>query len=246
MKRFVYILSISLLSQVFWGCFGNAPVSRFYLLDYVPTSHELITNKAHPYTIRIKDFTIAEAYERPQIVYRKSAHELRFYNFHQWAVKPEHLLSDMIFKHIRTSGIFQNTIKSVIDTKPDYTLAGQIIAIEEYDNEETWYAHLAITFQLENSDTKKIVWQNSYDVRKVVSQHEPVYVVRELSFLLENTMDKVVQELNDLFLQKSGINTKSQPEAAAAPALPDPNVAPTAKPNQTAPDSNTNLINKEP
>jgi len=212
-------LRIGLLFAVLmlWGCFGKAPISRYYLLDYVPSSQEYLTHKPFPITIRIKDFTIAEAYARPEIVYRKSAHELRFYNFHQWAVKPEHLLSDMIFKHIRVSRLFSNTVKSVVDSKPDYVMTGQILAIEEYDNKETWYAHLAINFQLEDADTRELVWQHSYDVRKIVAQHEPVYVVRELSFLLENTMDKVVKDLNKKF---SGIFNPESKTASTDTAVP--------------------------
>jgi len=207
---------------IFLGCFGKTPVSRYYLLDYVPTGQDLLKNKPYPITVRIKDFSIAEAYERPEIVYRKSAHELRFYNFHRWAVKPEHLLSDMIFKHIRVSRLFSNTVKSIVDSKPDYVMTGQVLAIEEYDNKETWYAHLAINFQLEDADTRELLWQHSYDVRKVVAQHEPVFVVRELSFLLENTMDKVVKDLNKMFskkfspLKKSAVKESPVPSALSA------------------------------
>jgi len=229
-----YTATAITVSLMLWGCFGSAPISRFYLLDYVPTSQEMLKNKPYPITIRIKDFTIAEAYERPEIVYRKSAHELRFYNFHQWAVKPEHLLSDMIFKHIRVSKLFSNTVKSIVDTKPDYVMTGQILAIEEYDNKETWYAHLAINFQLEEEDTKKIVWQHSYDVRKEVAQHEPVYVVRELSYLLENTMDKVIEELNELFTKKYPTSKRQMatPKVAKLPPLPK-------KPPETSSDTTT-------
>ena len=125
-RNLLLLLAISILV----GCFGNAPISRYYLLDYVPTTPEPGQIKSFPITVRIKDFSIAEAYGRPEIVYRKSAHELRFYNFHQWAVKPEHILSDMIFKHIQVSEIFSNTVKSVVDSDPDYVMKGQILAIE--------------------------------------------------------------------------------------------------------------------
>ncbi|MBF0431572.1 MAG: membrane integrity-associated transporter subunit PqiC [Fibrobacteria bacterium] len=187
------------------GCFlGKAPQTRYYLLDYIPSPERLKQNKPPlPYTLRIKDFKVAEAYRRPELVYRQSAHEMMFYNFHQWAVKPGYLITDMVFKHLRTSKLFKSTSLTLLDFKPDYTLSGQVLSLEEYDNQDKWYAHIAITFQLEDEHTGHQIWQKTYDVRKMVSQHEPVFVVRELSFLLENLMDKAVVELEMLLAPQS-------------------------------------------
>lgn len=201
-KKNLYLLLTLLAAGIFVGCFafGKKPVNRYYLLDYIPTPLRAKQNKPPlPYTLRIKDMDVAEAYRRPEIVYRQSAHEMRFYNYHQWAVKPEHLISDMVFKHLRASNLFKSVTQTVLDYKPDFTLTGQIIALEEYDNREKWYAHLSITFQLEDNAARKQTWQKNYDVRKVVAQQEPVFVVRALSFLLEHTMDKVIEDLEAVF-----------------------------------------------
>ncbi len=211
MKSSFSILLLSSLLLV--GC-ATTPTKKFYLLDYVPSTSSVLTGKDPlPFKIRVKDLRIAEAYKRTEIVYRQSAHELRFYNYHQWAVKPERLISDMIFKHINKSRVFKDVSRSLVDFRPDYTLTGEILAIEEYDNKEKWYAHLALTFQLENERTRKLVWQQSYDLRKMVNQHEPVFVVRELSYLLEHAVDKVIEEI---FQKLSG--TASSPETAVPQA----------------------------
>ncbi len=208
MKSLKKYLGVLTLSLIFQGCFSKAPVQRYYMLDYVPTNLTMEKGvKPLPYILRIKDFDVAEAYRRPEIVYRKSAHELRFYNFHQWAVKPEHLISDMVFKHVQKSQLFKNTIRSIADAKPDYSLSGQILALEEYDNQEKWYAHLAMTLQLEDSGTRTQIWTKTFDVRKVVEQHEPVYVVRELSFLLEHSLNKAMDEIHKLLTADSRKNT---------------------------------------
>ncbi len=105
----IYLIGIIFLA-VFMinGCFGKAPVKRYYLIDYVPTPTRTKTGPAiRPVTLRIKDFNVAEAYKRPELVYRKSAHEMQFYNYHQWAVKPEYMITDMVFKHLKTANLFK-------------------------------------------------------------------------------------------------------------------------------------------
>ncbi len=194
MKKIIVLLFLTLWLS---GC-GKVPLTHYYLLDYIPTPQ---VTKATSFNLRIKDLTVAEAYKRPEIIYRQSAHEILFYNFHQWAVKPEHLVTDMVEKHIKSSNLFKSISNTLVDFNPDYTLTGQILAIEEYDNNEKWYSHLTIDFQLEETRTNKRVWQKVYDVRKEVVQKEPVYVVRELSALLENIVDRMILEIEKTLSQ---------------------------------------------
>jgi ABC-type uncharacterized transport system auxiliary subunit len=219
-----YLPGILLLAAlVLSGCFSSTPATRYYLLDYIPTPTRTKNAPAiRPVTIRIKDFKVAEAYKRPELVYRKSSHEMQFYNYHQWAVKPEYLITDMVFKHLRAANLFKSISKSLLEYKPDYILTGQVTAIEEYDNKNKWYAHLAITLQLEDNKTRRQIWQRTYDVRKIVAQHEPVYVVRELSFLLENIMDKIVLELESI-LPKYTIPKSSDEKTEELPELKSEN-----------------------
>jgi len=192
----IYIIGLYLWAFIIISGCGKVPTSRYYLLDYVPSPKRTENQPAiPPVTLRIKNLKVAEAYKRSELVYRKSAHELQFYNFHQWAVKPEYLITDMVYKHIRAANLFKSVSKTLTDHRPDYVMNGQVLAIEEYDNQQKWYAHLAITFYLEDTKTKKQVWNRTFDVRKVVAQQEPVYVVRELSYLLEHIMDKVVEDI---------------------------------------------------
>lgn len=205
------ILACTLFVLFLLGCFGKAPENRYYLLDYVPTPARLAENSPPlPVTLRVKNLNVDEAYSRPELVYRQSAHELRFYNYHQWAVKPEHLITDMVFKHIRTSNLFKSTTRTLMDFKPDYSLTGQVLALEEYDNQDKWFAHLSINFQLADNRSRAQIWNKMFDVRKEVAQHEPVFVVRELSYLLEHIMDKVVEELENTLSPSD-----SKPETSA-------------------------------
>lgn len=204
-KLFLLLLALFLLA----GCFGGkVPETRYYVLDYVPLPHPERQKKGPlPISLRIAEFDVAEVYRRPELVYRQSAHELRFYNFHKWAVKPSHIIGDMVEKHIKQSGYFKDVSRSGVNFNPDYTLSGVVLAIEEFDSRNKWYAHLALSFSLEDHKKNQIVWQKNYDLRKGVPQQEPIYVIRELSYLLEFTVNQVLQDLEKIMEDKNTLNT---------------------------------------
>jgi ABC-type uncharacterized transport system auxiliary subunit len=213
------------------GCFGSVPDTKYYLLDYVPTPPpERLEAGPYPYSLRIREFSVAEAFRRNQIVYRKSAHELLFYNYELWAVKPEYLVTDMAFRHLREANLFERIARTAEDRAPDFILHGEVTAIEEYDNNEKWYAHLAINFRLENARTREVLWAKPYDYRKEVKYQEPVYVIRALSFLLETIMNDVTKEVEEMVIlleeagdlkRNSTLQKTSSPEADPAEAEVD-------------------------
>lgn len=200
-SRHRILLVLTALLLLLSSC-GKALQTRYYLLEYVPMPPtDRMEKGPWPYTVRVKDFSIAEAFRRNQIVYRQSAHEMRFYNYELWAVRPEYLVTDMVFRHVVAAELFKSVNRGIEQSEPDFYLTGEVHAIEEYDNNKDWYAHLAITFKLTEITTGKDVWSKNYDYRKKVARQEPVYVVRELSYLLEAMVNNVVMEIDRYMIQ---------------------------------------------
>lgn len=179
------------------GCFfAKPPETMYYVLDYIPTPPaERLAKGPYPFVVRMRDPSIAEAYRRSQIVYRQSANQMQFYNYHLWAVDPDRMIGDLVMKHLKAARLFDNVTRTVENYAPDFFLSVDIQAIEEYDAKEQWYAHLAVEYQLEDAKTNQIVWKRLYDLRKTVDNMEPVYVVRGLSYLLEAINERLVKEL---------------------------------------------------
>ena len=84
-------------------CCGTIPIKQYYVLNYVPmrsTGRLLAT--PYPFTIRLKELDIEDAYNRSQIVYRQSPYELRYYFYKLWAVGPKKMITDLIQKHLES------------------------------------------------------------------------------------------------------------------------------------------------
>ena len=101
---------IGALPLILSNC-GTIPVKQYYVLNYLPSgTRDRVYPQPYPYTIRLKDFEIEEAYNRPQIVYRQSPFELRYYFYRVWAVKPTRMITDLVHKHLISSNITSNVI----------------------------------------------------------------------------------------------------------------------------------------
>ena len=207
--------SIFALVALLSGCyFGKIQETKYYVLDYVPTPpKERLDKGTYPFVLRMRDCNIAEAYRRSQIVYRQSANQMQFYGLHLWAVDPDRMITDLAIKHLKAARLFENVTRTVENYVPDYYLSCDIQAIEEYDSKENWYSHMAVEYQLEDAKTNQITWKKLYDLRKTVAQQEPVYIVRELSVLIENINERMVQEL-EVVLDEAKYK-KANPESPA-------------------------------
>ncbi len=218
MRARLGLIALTLITLT--GCFfGKAPETKYYLLDYIPTPpKERLDKGFYPFVLRVKDPVISEAYRRAQIVYRQSAHQMQFYSYHLWAVDPERMVGDLLVKHLRAGRLFQNVTRSVEEFEPDFVLSTELQAIEEYDFQDQWYAHLALEFRLEEGKTGQVIWKKPFDLRRKVSQQEPVYLVRELSALLESVNGRLVNEF-DIILDEARYHALSS-EKDKVPGLP--------------------------
>ena len=147
MKHIVVLLTVSF--ALLLSC-ATTTAKKFYILNYQP---ETLTNRLSqnpwPCTIRVRDFSIEGAYARNQIVYRRSPYELEYYFYHNWAVKPSSMLTDIVRRHLQAVNLVNNVILRYDEgTMPDYELSGTISSIEEYDSETAWFAHLAFSVKL--------------------------------------------------------------------------------------------------
>lgn len=187
------------------GC-TKVQVKQYYLLNYSPSlSRDRLNPDAYPCTIRLREFGIEAAYNNPQIVYRQSPFQLRYYVYRVWAVKPERMITDLLHKHLLSANLVSNIVRRFDETqRPDYEVSGMIEAIEEYDSDELWFAHLAIRVNMTRVKDGRQMYSRRFDHRKRVFQHEPEYVVRELSSLMEYIFTQVIHDFDAILSSEYG------------------------------------------
>ena len=181
----------------------------------------------HPVRLRLRPFTSTLPYDRPQIVYRQSPYLFQYYAFRLWASKPQHMLREIVERHLLASRLVQDVEREYGEHPPDYELGAEVVAIEEFDSGDVWYGHLAMRFELMRFRDKTVLWRGHFDRRRVVHKKEPIYVVRALSQILEDEMRRIVAQLDSVLSSERGVPpTLTVPPPAeddlAAPASEEP------------------------
>jgi ABC-type uncharacterized transport system auxiliary subunit len=222
----------SAVALLFAGClFSSVPIKKYFLLNYLPSANrERLSPSPYPCTIRLRDFNIEDAYNRPQIVFRQSPFELRYYYYRVWAVRPDRMITDLVYKHLLSANIVSTVVRRFDEgANPDYELTGVIEAIDEYDSDELWFAHLALRLTLTRTSDGIMMYTRRFDLRKRVYEHKPENVIRELSSLMEFIMNQAVRDLDARLSKDYGAPLPLAPDApptdsgaAITPEFADP------------------------
>lgn len=201
--RFIFLLTLLAIS----GCSllfpGRAKTkdTHYYVLDYIPqATQQRVQQGPWPLRVRVRSFSVTEVFRQNEIVYRENTRELNYYNYELWAVKPEFLISEMVYQHLKMVHMFRDLSKFVDLDTIDYTLSGEVTALEELDTAGIWYAHIAMSMQLQDTRTRSNVWTRNWDYRETVHEQNPAAVVKGLSVLLERIMNEAVGELDQVML----------------------------------------------
>ena len=187
---------LALLLAGLAGCFGSRAVQRsFYVLhaDQDPGPAESTVQGM----VRVRDLDAESVYEKFQIVIRKSPWQLRYSGTNLWAVRPAVMVADIVQSSLQESRVFDSVTRELIEARPDFTLAGELHALEVYDADEVWYAHLAMTLRLSRFRDGAQLWRYEFDERKLVGSTEMAHAVRAMSELLDLAMRRSIVDLMD-------------------------------------------------
>lgn len=186
------------------GCGGTSSLVRnYYLLDYpIVVKNEIKPQKPFPIKVGIKRFTIPSIYERDnKVVFRSSQFQLRYYAREVYVAKPNILITDLVAKHIKQYGIFEQFGKEFIDS-PDYEIIGSVDAIERYDIGEFGGAHFAMTLKLVHSNDYNVVVEHKFNIIEKLYNPQTSALVKEFSQILDSQTDNFIEKINEFFKDK--------------------------------------------
>ncbi len=199
MKKIAILLTLVLISSC------TRPVAKqFYLLNYqYDMLNDRLNTEQYPFTVRLKPFDIEKAYAKSNIVYRRSPFELEYYGYHHWAVRPTDMMTDQIYSHLESIDLVAQTVRRLDEKgQPDYEISGTILAIEEYDSDDVWFAHLKIRMTVVRLSDGVVIHNRLFDQRKIVPVHTPLHVVRTLSELTDYFASGLMNELDRTFAEE--------------------------------------------
>ena len=201
MKKHRLKLALLLATALIAACsMGKIPTRNYYIISYNPIPKAPVNSeRPYPYSIQIGRFDVQRIFNRQNILYRYSTNQIQYYELQQWAVRPDYMVEDMVFKHFEASNLTNRIGVEFFDTPADFRLEGSVEALEKFDAGDLYFAHLAMSFKMLRISDGSQVWDYTFDQRRQVYQEEMVYTIRGLSSILQAQLDFAVNQIDSLF-----------------------------------------------
>ncbi|MEQ9495545.1 MAG: ABC-type transport auxiliary lipoprotein family protein [Deltaproteobacteria bacterium] len=210
------------------SCLGASQLPRsYYVIANEPLGfrhHAPVMNGI----LYVRSLDVDAVYEKFQFVVRKSPYQLRYSDQNVWAVKPHQMISDVLAAALDHTNTFEGVTRELIEARPAYTLSGQLNAVEIYDSDDVWFAHLAVSLHVSRFSDGARVWSYDFDQRKRLGTTSFEHGARALSELSHQITKDVVEQLAKLGGTSGAQETPESPFDQALPGGP----ADDPKPNE--------------
>jgi ABC-type uncharacterized transport system auxiliary subunit len=180
------------------ACFGsvNEPLRHYYTLHLAPLPPLAVSPVSG--LLRVRDLDAESIYDRFAFVVRKSPYELSFRSRELWAVKPNQMISDMVARGLSEQGAFTGISRELSERRPDFLMTGELHAIEIYEVDGEWLAHIHFSLQITHFESGKVLWTFTADKRKPFAHDDYAAGVRALSELISLATQDALLSLQHL------------------------------------------------
>lgn len=111
----------------------------------------------------ITQIELSPVFERTQIVNRSGSHEITYYKYNEWAVRPSVAILAIIKNYMERSGIFESISTRYSKEIPDYCLATKIHQLEVIESKDEFSAHVNIEFRIINNSNNQVLLNHRSD-----------------------------------------------------------------------------------
>ncbi|MFO7754797.1 MAG: ABC-type transport auxiliary lipoprotein family protein [Bacteroidales bacterium] len=185
MKNNVLILAGMIMLMA--GCMSEKTVVRkYYTLELPEETHNIRPDPPEwiPGTCEIRQVMINPVYDNREIANRSGSHEIIYYMYHQWAVRPAEAMHQLLYEFLSEAELFEAVYKRYNRDIPDYFFEAKVNDIEVVEEGETFSAHLNINLSLVDNKNNNVILSHRADRQEVLKKKNINLFASELSNLL--------------------------------------------------------------
>ena len=200
---------VALLALLGMGCTqligGKAEIrqNRLYLIE-AKTIRSFLEGSERPYplVVEIETFSVARAYNRNEIIFRRNELEIQLDKGHTWAVRPADMITDAVGQYLKDSNLFSLVGRDFIEQEADFTLSGTVKTIERYDSGDIWFARLALSMRLVGRSDSRVIWRKDFDQERQVYNADMTFTIEAMREILRQQMEITIKEIDLVFLNQ--------------------------------------------
>ena len=141
-----------------------------------------------PGRCEIDQVEISPLYEKTQIVNRSDSHEISYYRYHQWAIRPAVAVMEVVRTYLEGAGMFESVSSRYSRAIPDYHFTTNIRQLELIESKNLFMAHLHIEFSIVSNADGSTLLEHQADRSTPLEK-------KELNLFAAAISDMLVSEL---------------------------------------------------
>jgi len=177
------------------GCGGKILYPHYYTLDLPAAPSSTATDPRLRATVAVRPFQTPAYLRQGRIVYRQSAAEIGFYEYHRWAAEPAATVTSGMIEALRSSHLFSFVKPYDGQSEQDYLMSGRIEQLEEIDSAEEVRVAARLSAELLDLRTGATVWAGEAGETSKVESRNVNSVVVEMSHAMQKSIDRLVGSL---------------------------------------------------
>ena len=195
-KSVILIIGISLILGACLNLRQPSNKIEYYTLEYDPP---LFTEMDQlPYAVSVEHLTVAPMYDTTQIIYKEGPFARDAYAYHRWRVNPGDMITSLLNRDIRYSGLFKTVTSYDSQYGSQFSLSGEVEEFYEWDTEEGWKAVLSLSISLisvnERDVDKRVLYQKSYRATGTCKQKNPRALAEALSLEMSRLSREIISD----------------------------------------------------
>ena len=200
MMRKISLISMLIVVVFIIGCGRQALVTTYYLLDYYPSpdNEKLILTDPIPHKVQVMNFKIPRSFDSIRIIARYSSHQINYFRYSLWAVRPQIAAADLLVQHINAYRLFEQCQREFLEERPEYEITGEIFQIERYDSEKYSSAHLKMNFEFYDRENNNLLIRHPFDRDNEIPKGNMAIFAKAIS--------DIINEEAEIFLEKIALH----------------------------------------
>ncbi len=180
------------------------PEITYYTLEY--DSPDFHGKEQLPYIIRLESLKASPLYNTTGIIYRGNAFERNTYTRHKWSVNPADIVTYLIARDLKNSGLFKGVIlPGERNREFIFRLGGMVDEFYELDGDMGWSGVLTLSITLTpEAQAKKAgmgIFQKTYSLTEKLEKQNPYSLARALSRAMEKVSRQIGEDLYEYIRQ---------------------------------------------
>ncbi|WP_158522817.1 ABC-type transport auxiliary lipoprotein family protein [Geofilum rhodophaeum] len=172
-------------------------VKHYYLLENEITGDSLLHLRFPEAQLEVAAVEVAPALATEAIALREKSHQLRYFENHRWAVRPDANLHHLILTHLSSAHLFQRVAERFWQQRAAYRLETRVQRLDVEKRDKALYAVLQLDFSLIETAGGQTILKQPVKSEERLEDRDLNTMAAALSRVLAEEMKRLTRDIEE-------------------------------------------------